>query len=78
MSSHPPIAQADLIEGYTTGGTLWFPQLHLPDPYFAMPILSGVFSVIAARVRAPIAAALLLLSVCGHAFIISACRRTLA
>ncbi|CAD5208514.1 unnamed protein product [Bursaphelenchus xylophilus] len=28
--------------GFNTGGTLWFPDLTIPDPYYALPIISAL------------------------------------
>lgn len=30
----------DVIEGFASGGGLWFPELHHPDPYFIIPAIS--------------------------------------
>jgi hypothetical protein len=37
--------EAHLIEGVATGGTAWFPALHLPDPTGVLPIVSAVLSI---------------------------------
>ena len=30
------------VTGLDTGGALWFPNLMLPDPYYVLPVLSGI------------------------------------
>jgi membrane protein insertase Oxa1/YidC/SpoIIIJ len=42
--------EAELIEGFTSGGTLWFPELHKRDPYFVLPVIQSAFGILAIRV----------------------------
>ena len=46
------VVQADLVEGFSTGGWLWFQELHKPDPYFILPVVQGVFGVASIHVCA--------------------------
>jgi hypothetical protein len=31
------------IESMVSGGALWFPNLTMPDPYYALPVLASAF-----------------------------------
>lgn len=41
------------VESMETGGTLWFPDLTVADPYFALPIASACLFVASMRVSYP-------------------------
>lgn len=41
------------VPSFETGGTLWFTDLAVSDPYFVLPIITGLFVAQAMRVCAP-------------------------
>jgi len=44
---------AEKVPSFKEGGALWFTDLTTPDPYFILPVMSGLFTLATIEVILP-------------------------